>query len=171
MFQTEDYARAVNRWAHRRDPLLSDKHVQLRIARQKLLRREDEENGPLAVWSIIGEAALRTIAGSRAIMIAQLRHIRAVAEELSHVTFQVLAFEAGHGPLGSGQVTVLRHPLAPTDMVYLEGPDGPGRILDREEHIQHTLWAFEQTRALAESEDRSLTLLNQQIETFEEMPE
>ncbi|MBP2323565.1 transcriptional regulator with XRE-family HTH domain [Kibdelosporangium banguiense] len=167
MLQTPDYAKAVNRWFARLEPRLSDRHVKLRLARQKLLRREDP--GPLSLWEIIGEAALNTMVGSPAIMLEQLEHIRHTVAELSHVAFQILTFEAGNGPLGNGNVMVVRHPMAPTDMVYLEGADDAGRIEDREEEIERILWSFEQTRALAEPEHRSLTLLNRRIKSLKEM--
>lgn len=166
MLQTPDYANAVNKWFHRLEPRLSDKHVKLRLARQRLLHRED---GPLSLWEIIGEAALHTIVGDASTMLEQLEHIRNTVTELSHVTFQLLTFEAGNSPLGNGNVIVVRHPLAPMDVVYLEGADDAGRIEDREEEIERILWSFEQTRALAESEHRSLTLLNRRIKTLKEM--
>jgi hypothetical protein len=102
-------------------------------------------------------------------MLRQLEHIRETVAELNHVTFQLLTFEAGNSPLGNAYVTVVRHPLAPTDVVYVEGADDAGRIEDREEEIERILWSFEQTRALAESEHRSLTLLNRRIKTLKEM--
>jgi transcriptional regulator with XRE-family HTH domain len=169
MLQTPDYANAVNKWFHRLEPRLSDKHVKLRLTRQRLLRREDTEFGPLSLWAIIGEAALQTMVGDASIMLRQLEHIRNTVAELSHVTFQLLTFDAGNGPLGNGNVIVVRHPLAPTDVVYVEGADDAGRIEDREEEIERILWSFEQTRALAESEHRSLTLLNRRIKTLKEM--
>jgi transcriptional regulator with XRE-family HTH domain len=168
MLQTPDYANAVNRWFARLEPRQSDRHVKLRLARQKLLRRDDDL-GPLNLWEIIGEAALHTMVGSPAIMLAQLEHIRNIMAELSHVTFQLLTFDAGNGPLGNAYVTVVRHPLAPADMVYVEGADDAGRIEDREEEIERILWSFEQTRALAESEQRSLSLLNRRIKSLKEM--
>lgn len=169
MLQTEDYARAVNRWFRQLEPSLSDKHVKLRLARQRLLRRNEVDLGPLALWEIIGDAALHTVVGSPEIMLAQLEHIRDTVVELSHVTFQILSFAAGNSPFGSSNVIVLRHPLAPLDMVYLEGADDAGRIEDREQEIERIRWSFSQTRALAESEDRSLTLLKRQIKNYKEM--
>ena len=169
MLQTEDYARAVNRWFHQLEPRLSDKHVRLRLARQRPLRRDEDDLGPLALWEIIGEAAVHTVVGSPEIMLAQLEHIRDTVTEQSHLTFQLLTFAAGNSPFGSSNVVVMRHPLAPLDMVYLEGTDGAGRIEDREDEIERFRWAFEQTRALAESEDRSMVLLKRHIKSYKEM--
>jgi hypothetical protein len=53
------------------------------------------------------------------------------------------------------------------DGVYVEGADDAGRIEDREEEVERILWSFEQTRALAESEQRSL--LNRRIKSLKEM--
>lgn len=168
MLQTPEYARAVNRWFHRLEPRQSDRHVRLRLDRQRLLRTQARDARPLALWEIIGEAALRTMVGGPEVMLGQLEHIRDTVSEHGHVTIQILPFAVGNGPLGNGYVIVLRHPLTPMDTVYLEGADGPGRIEDREEEIERTLWSFEQTRALAEPEHRSLTLLDQHIENLRE---
>ena len=59
--------------------------------------------------------------------------------------------------------------MAPMDVVYVEGADDAGRIEDREEEVERILWSFEQTRALAESEQRSLILLNRRIKSLKEM--
>ncbi|WP_461037295.1 helix-turn-helix domain-containing protein [Streptomyces mayteni] len=130
LFQTEDYARAVTRLAP--EPLDDqlERRVELRMARQGVLHREQ----PPHVWMVIDETALRRPLGGPRAMRAQLEHLLEMAA-LPHVTIQIMPFAAGgHAAIG-GAVTVLRPPGGDLpDVVYLEQltggvyPDKPSEI-------------------------------------------
>lgn len=91
LLQSEQYARAVLSDA----PGLARDHLEERVAdqlaRQCLLARDD-----LAAWFLVGEAALRTLAGSPAVMADQMAHLLA-ASQLPAVTIQVVPPGHAHG--------------------------------------------------------------------------
>ncbi|TDC20875.1 XRE family transcriptional regulator [Streptomyces sp. 8K308] len=121
LLQTEDYARAVVRLTPEPlDDMAVERRVELRMARQRVLRRED----PPRVWLVVDETALRRPLGGRAVMRAQLEHLIEAAR-LPHVTLQIMPLASGgHAALG-GPVTVLRPPGGELpDVVYLEQQTG-----------------------------------------------
>lgn len=103
LFQTEDYARAVLR-AVRLD-LPDDeveRHVELRMQRQKLLGREEMPS----LWVVLDEAAIRRPIGGRDTMRQQLNHLAEVADH-SKVKLQILPNEAGEHAGLDGPFTIL----------------------------------------------------------------
>ena len=117
LLQTPDYARAVFQIEEGNDPGLdTEQQVSVRIRRQQVLHRP----GPLRLWAVIDEAALRRPIGGAAVARAQLEHLIEMAR-LSHVSIQVAPFSAGGRAVASGPITVLRFSEAElTDVVYLE---------------------------------------------------
>lgn len=89
--------------------------------RQALLLREQN---PLALHSLIHEAALRTVIGSPEIMVTQLDHLLAMGK-LSNVTIQVVPFGFGaHGAMtGPWFLFSFPEPDEP-DMAYAESVTG-----------------------------------------------
>ncbi|MCF6524248.1 helix-turn-helix domain-containing protein [Streptomyces sp. JJ36] len=131
LLQTPDYARAVARLGHPEAPPAElDRRVELRVRRQGVLSRPD----PPHLWVVLDEAVLHRPVGGRAVLRAQLDHLRTMAA-LPHVTVQILPFAAGgHGAL-CGPVTMLRPPGEQLpDVVYLEQlttavyPDRPAEV-------------------------------------------
>jgi transcriptional regulator with XRE-family HTH domain len=115
LLQTPDYARAVLEIGADCNPEL-EQLVSLRIRRQRILHRP----GPLRLWAVIDEAALRRPIGGTAVARAQLEHLIEIAR-LSHVNIQVAPFSSGSRAVAGGPVTLLRFPEAELpDVVYLE---------------------------------------------------
>jgi hypothetical protein len=117
LLQTEDYARAVVRLGHPEAPQVRiDRLVELRMARQRLLRQPDAPR----LWAIIDEATVRRPFGGDDAMRAQLEHLLHVAD-LPHVTLQVARFGAATHAAAGTPITILRFPEPDLpDVVYLE---------------------------------------------------
>jgi transcriptional regulator with XRE-family HTH domain len=132
-----------------------ERRVELRMRRQQLLSAPR----PPHLWMLIGEAALRQIAGSRVLMAGQLRHL-IQACDIPHVTIQVLPYRGRRHP-AKVPFTLLRlpgHDLP--DVIYLERPAGavyPGQAGDLPwyQHMMNLL------TVKAEPADATPDILNQ----------
>ncbi|MEZ0075364.1 helix-turn-helix domain-containing protein [Planotetraspora sp. GP83] len=133
LLQTPGYARAVIRSVHHEAPQTEiDRRVELRMKRQRILRRPDAPK----LWTIIDEAALRRSAGGTATMRDQLRHLIDIAQ-LPQVTVQVMPFSRGGHAATAGPITFLRFPEdALPDVVFLEQLTG-GLYIDKSADIAH----------------------------------
>jgi transcriptional regulator with XRE-family HTH domain len=117
LLQTADYARAVlqaavPRWA----PQIIEQRVEARLARQQLLISEHAPN----FVAVIDESVLHRVAGSPAVMQAQLERLLELSE-LPSVTVQVIPYQAGVLPSLNNKFIILRFAL-PTvsDVVFIE---------------------------------------------------
>lgn len=118
LLQTEDYARAVIRATRPQDGAdEAERRVQIRLTRQELLKQEH----PPEFWTVLDEAVLHRTVGSRRIMAEQLRAL-AAANELPHITVQILPFTHGGHEAMAGAFRILRFPdRRDPDTVYVEG--------------------------------------------------
>ena len=117
LLQTREYARAVVRLGH---PRASDtdveRRVELRLARQKLLTRDD----PPQLWAVVDEAALRRPIGGAAVLRGQIEALVG-ATQLPNVRLQIVPFEVGGHAAAGGAFTILRFPEEDLlDVVYVE---------------------------------------------------
>jgi hypothetical protein len=128
LVQTSDYARAVMETDARLDKEIVEERVRFRMERQRT--KAD-------VTIILGEGALRRVAGPREVMAAQLDHLRSVAADvrvvpfsaglyLSRGTFALLDFDDDDDP-----------PVA-----YVEGA-GSARLFDRPADRAEFEYAYE----------------------------
>ncbi|WP_405937479.1 helix-turn-helix domain-containing protein [Streptomyces sp. NBC_00726] len=155
--QTPEYAEAVYRAGHPRESDAQIKQrVEIRLRRQEILERE---NQPL-LWVILHESVLRTVVGSHAVMVGQLEHLLAMAEN-PHVSLQVLPFAAG-APASGVSFTMLTQADGAT-VLYSE-TTGQGRVSDSTTAVQEWAATYEQLRASAESEARSRHLIHSIME-------
>ncbi|WP_241989729.1 MULTISPECIES: helix-turn-helix domain-containing protein [unclassified Streptomyces] len=155
--QTPEYAEAVYRAGHPRETDAQIKHrVEIRLRRQEILERE---NPPL-LWVILHESALRTVVGSSTVMAGQLAHLIEMAAE-PHISLQVLPFTAG-APASGLPFTMLTQADGAT-VLYSE-TTGQGRVNDSTAAVQEWTATYEQLRASAESEARSLRLIHSIME-------
>jgi hypothetical protein len=116
LLQTPDYARAVIVLGHghaTQDEL--DRRVNLRIARQQVLTREN----PPQLWAVVDEAALRRPIGGAKVMRAQ---IDALMDATQHpnIKLQVIPFHIGGHAGAGGAFSILRFPEDLPDVVYVE---------------------------------------------------
>ncbi|WP_454195820.1 helix-turn-helix domain-containing protein [Nocardia sp. Marseille-Q1738] len=92
LLQTADYDRALAPLAWPDEtPEQWEQRVQIKQQRQNIVTRKAQ---PVTLDVVIGEAALRRVAGNPAIMAAQLRHLADMSTR-DNVTIRVLPFDAG----------------------------------------------------------------------------
>ncbi|MGW1027449.1 helix-turn-helix domain-containing protein [Streptomyces sp. NPDC002577] len=119
LLQTRSYAEALIAGAlPETAPTDIDKRVQVRMRRQE---RISSPSNPLRLWTVLDEAALRRVVGSRNVMRDQLEHL-VEQSQLPHVTVQVIPFDMGAHPGLNGQYAILEFPdTADSSVVYIEG--------------------------------------------------
>jgi transcriptional regulator with XRE-family HTH domain len=136
LLQTPEYARAVMEAGTigHAGPEAVERHVSLRMARQKLLTREH----PPHLWVIIDETVLRRpVSIDGQVMRDQLDRLLD-ASESGHVTIQVAEFRDGPHPGTSAPFELFRfaEPELP-DMVYTEYLTGALYLDSRREVASH----------------------------------
>jgi hypothetical protein len=142
VLQTADYARALmGAWADL-DPDRVASLVELRIQRQQRLN-----DGNLALWVIMDEAALRRTVGDQTIHRAQLKHLADMAAGNPGVTLQVLPFDHGsHAAMGNGFYVIHfegYEPVAFTDTIT------GGLFFEDQDDVRQHRWTFDKLRATA----------------------
>ncbi|GHA42791.1 transcriptional regulator [Streptomyces tauricus] len=136
LLQTEDYARAVLEagTVGQTGTEEIERHVSLRMARQKLLTGER----PPHLWVIMEETVLQRPVSIRSeVMADQLDHLLAVVEN-DHITLQIAEFSAGPHPGTYAPFVLFRfaEPELP-DMVYTEYLTGALYLDSRKEVAAH----------------------------------
>ncbi|MFH9606872.1 helix-turn-helix domain-containing protein [Streptomyces sp. NPDC017448] len=125
LLQTEDYARALVKRSHQwRSPKKIKDFVDLRMARQKILHRDN----PPQIWTVLDEAALRRVVGRPHVMRKQLERLLEASESTPHLHIQVLPFNFGAHSGIDGPFQILYFPAGPpvvvvesmTSALYLE---------------------------------------------------
>ncbi len=169
LLQTEDYARVLIRADHPdEDDGEIGKRVQLRMARQAVLRRAE---APPSLDVILTELVLRCPVGGPGVMTSQLDHL-AVACELPNVSLRIVPFAAGfHLGMMTGPFVVLRFPAngsgddSEPPTVYADGYTG-SLYLDKPHEVERYSAALDSIRHAALSEAESARLIK---ETAEEL--
>lgn len=167
--QTADYARALERVFFKADtPMDLEQRVQVRMQRQTAITRR---LSPVELDLLIDEAVIRRVAGSRKVMVAQLRKL---ADTPQNVRVRVVPFAAGF-PLGCapGAFVILRfpidsstsRPMEPTT-VYVESY-GSRLYYDSAEVVDRYLEAHDQLARVAFSEADSKHVLRRVAKEFE----
>ncbi|WP_424213223.1 helix-turn-helix domain-containing protein [Streptomyces sp. BI20] len=153
LLQTTEYAQALILGAV---PEISqseiDKRVNVRMRRQLRLVEGDQNTnqqvGPLRLWAVLDEAALRRRVGDGEVMVEQLQWL-IEQSRLPHVTIQVIPFAMGAHPGVNGQYAILEFPDA-TDstVVYIEGVTSD-LYLEKTNDVQKYSVMYEHLRAQA----------------------
>jgi transcriptional regulator with XRE-family HTH domain len=162
LLQTEAYARAVTKLGHPRASATElERRVGLRIARQRVLHRED----PPKLWAVLDEAVLRRPVGGPDAMRTQLQRLIEVAQ-MPHVTLQIAPFSLGGVAAAGGPVTLLRflEPDLP-DVVYLEQLTS-ALYLDKPEDVDNYLSVMDRLSAEAERPRATIPLLVKILDEF-----
>lgn len=156
LLQTEDYARGILAAGSvgQSDPARIERHVALRLERQKQLIRPGGPN----FWAVLDETVLRRQVTSRAVMRAQVE-LLIEATELPNVTLQIAELASGHHPGTYSPFVLFRfaQPEVP-DMVYIEYLTGALYLDDGDEVAQY-MEAMDRIVAHAESAARTRQLL------------
>ena len=170
LFQTADYARTLISADHPdEDDAEIERRVELRIARQAILRRPVE---PLMLQVALRETALRCPVGGPGIMSAQLRRL-AEASELPNVDLRVVPFAAGfHLGMLSGSFVILRFPLngagveSEPPTIYADLFTG-ALYLDKPHEVARYTRAFAEIWQASLDVDSSRDLIRQAAEEFD----
>jgi len=157
MLQTSEYTEAVYRAGH---PHESDDQIRARVALRMQRREVLERKDPPLLWVILNEAVLRTVVGSPEVMVRQLQHLKEMAA-LPHVTVQVLTFASG-APAASKSFNLLTQEDGAT-VLYSEAAS-KGFVNDSASDVRRWSDLFDRLRAAAESESRSLALIQSIME-------
>ncbi len=167
LLQTEQYARSVIKDDNPGvDDEEIDRRVQLRLARQALVRRR---TAPLSLHVALNEAILRRPVGGPDVMAAQLGSL-VEASGQPNVSLRVVPFSAGlHRGLMSGPFELLRFPLngdgQPSEpaTVYADGFTG-ALYLDKPHEVERYANAFESIWSAALDEAASTDLIRRSAE-------
>jgi hypothetical protein len=155
LLQTPGYARAVA-LANKPTSTVAelDRQVDLRRARQQRLTDDEPPN----LHAVLNEAVLLRKVGGAEVMGEQLRHL-AELSELSHVTIQVLPFEAGAHPAMTAPFLLLGFDDEPRmNTVYLE--NGRGSLyLEKPADLNRYEAMFAQLSEMAMTPEDSRTCL------------
>ncbi|MEV0636696.1 helix-turn-helix transcriptional regulator [Streptomyces sp. NPDC050619] len=164
LLQTEEYARAVMEAGTigQTGPETIERHVSLRMTRQRLLERPDSPH----LWVIMDETVLRRPVSIRGeVMRDQLDKLLQFAER-DRVTLQVAEFEEGPHPGTYAPFSLFRfgEPELP-DMVFTEYLTGALYLDSRKEVAAH-LEVLDHMSARAASAERTKFLLRECREAY-----
>src|SRR5215472_16195068 len=117
LLQTADYARATFRNGPRElDPDEVQRRVEVRLARQEILTRDDRPR----LWAVIDEAVIHRAVGGVSVMRKQLKHLAECAQQ-GKTTIQVVPYRAGAHAGTTGPFVILDYAEATDpDVVYVE---------------------------------------------------
>ncbi|MFZ3567177.1 helix-turn-helix domain-containing protein [Streptomyces sp. BH097] len=163
LLQTEEYARAVfdAGTVGRSRPDEVDRHIDLRMARQSLLDREDSPH----LWVVMDETALRRTPGGPDVLRGQLDRLIEVVRR-PNVTLQIAEFASGPHPGTFGPFTLFRFPVRELpDMVYSEYVTG-ALYLDVRDEVGMHLEVLDHLVAQAAGAERTLEILKREREAL-----
>ncbi|MFP8886421.1 helix-turn-helix domain-containing protein [Streptomyces mangrovi] len=135
LLQTEEYARRILRKGAVGRAVKGEveRHVALRMERQRLLTRADAPR----LWVLVEETALRRPVGPPQVMRAQVDRLLEEAER-PNVTLQITEFSSGFHPGTYGPFVLFRFGLPELpDMVYVEYLTGAVYLDERTEVASH----------------------------------
>ncbi|MEU8131974.1 helix-turn-helix domain-containing protein [Streptodolium elevatio] len=118
LLQTPEYAEQAMLNTSGRSPV-NPKAIELRMERQKLFERET----PPETHFIIDESVIRRVVGGRAVMRAQLLHLRTMAQR-PDLTLQIMPFSEGLYPRHRRGYVVFEFPDDASLVLYIEGAEG-----------------------------------------------
>ncbi|MFD0437805.1 helix-turn-helix domain-containing protein [Streptomyces chartreusis] len=161
LLQTEAYARAVLQAGTigQTGPETIERHVSLRMERQRLLERQD----PPHLWVIMDETVLLRPVSDGEVMREQLDKLLEFAER-DRVTLQIAEFASGPHPGTYAPFTLFRfaEPELP-DMVYTEYLSGALYLDSRKEVAAH-LEVLDHMSTAAASAERTKKILRERRE-------
>ncbi|WP_306316388.1 MULTISPECIES: helix-turn-helix transcriptional regulator [unclassified Streptomyces] len=158
LLQTEAYARAVfdAGTVGRSRPDEVDRHIDLRMARQSLLDREDSPH----LWVVMDETVLRRAPGGPDVLRGQLDRL-VEATRRPNVTLQIAEFATGPHPGTFGPFTLFRFPVRELpDMVYSEYVTG-ALYLDARDEVGMHLEVLDHLVTQAAGAERTVELLRE----------
>jgi transcriptional regulator with XRE-family HTH domain len=156
VFQTEQYMRALYAADRSHSGDAVDQIIEMKLERIKLLFERD--GGPMEFWAIVDEAALRRPVGGRDVMRTQLQHLTSCADEMPHVTLQIMPYAAG-AHIGMSGAFALLDIEDRGALVYIDSAAG-NLYLEKPKDVRTYTSRYDRLRAVAPGPDDSLQLLN-----------
>jgi transcriptional regulator with XRE-family HTH domain len=142
LLQTREYSAAVidvrRSLGEQEKSLAADGLLALRERRKEILKRDR----PPQMWAVVGEAAVLTQVGGRAVMDGQLQHLLNLAER-PNITIQLLPFSAGAHAGMSGAFMVMSFDASLDGIVFVENSGGnafsddPAEVRQRADRFTH----------------------------------
>jgi hypothetical protein len=138
-----------------------ERRVEVRMARQEILSREDRPR----LWAVIDEAVIHRVVGGASVMRGQLRHLAEAAEQ-GKTTIQVVPYRAGAHAGTTGPFVILDYAEATDpDVVYVETLAGDIYLEERSDVNRYTL-AFDRLVAAALHPDEFVQLIGRLASTL-----
>lgn len=160
LLQTEQYAMAViDTCMPKLEPAVLERRARARMDRAAVLSKD----GPLELWVVLDEAAIRRVVGGPEVMSGQLRLLGEETKR-KNVILQILPFDAGAHPGMIGSFTILDFPdPADPELVYAEGIAGDA-LIEGHTEIRRFGVIFDQLRAMALSPRDSAAVIAEAAE-------
>lgn len=156
ILQTEDYARELLRCGV--PPEVGDgaeRKVKIRMTRQQRLTGAN----PVQLYAIIDEAVLRRVFGSPEILTTQHRRLLQVANDMPHVSIQVLTLRQSINPGMIASFQIMEFPPPDQAIVFSEGLTG--QVFEEEAIARRYTMVFNELRSVALSKADSIKLIEQ----------
>jgi transcriptional regulator with XRE-family HTH domain len=128
--------------------------VDIRMKRQEILTRPK----PPRLWAILDESVIRRVVGSPETMRGQLDKLLE-ANELPHVTLQILPFSQGAHAAALGSFVIIGGAEPTLDVVYVDFHTG-SLFLEKDEELERYRLAFEYLRAQALNMEASSAMIH-----------
>ncbi|MFJ8081405.1 helix-turn-helix domain-containing protein [Streptomyces sp. NPDC096205] len=128
--------------------------VDIRMKRQEILTRPK----PPRLWAILDESVIRRVVGSPQTMRDQLDRLLE-ANELPHVTLQILPFSQGAHAAALGSFVIIGGTEPSLDVVYVDFHTG-SLFLEKDEELERYRLAFEYLRAQALNMEASSAMIH-----------
>jgi transcriptional regulator with XRE-family HTH domain len=150
LLQSEGYMRALLRWGSTRPQDEIESRIQARLARQRLLHRED----PPKCTFFLQEHVLRTVVGDCTVMTEQMLYLMLTAE-LRHCSLRVVLDSAGPFAASTGGFRVMDYAKYPPVVymdtsaagVYIDEPDDVVRYRAHLARLDKAALGEEESRA------------------------
>ncbi|MEV4678736.1 MULTISPECIES: helix-turn-helix domain-containing protein [Actinomadura] len=164
LLQTVPYARAAIRGDLIRDPEETQRRIDFRVTRQRILDHSD----PPQLWAVIDEAALRRPFGTAAQRREQLQRLIDTGET-EHMTVQVIPFSAGMHPGLACGFTLLEYEDDPT-IVYIDMARN-ALYLEQPHDIETHSRMYRHLQAAALDKDTTVQFLTRLLDEVRDEPD
>ena len=160
LLQTADYARSMHSGSLPDEftPERVDELMEVRLRRQQVLTRDP----PMQLRVVLDEAVLHRVVGGPAVLAAQLRHLREMANR-PNVALQVIPFSVGAHPAMENMFNIIEFGTVAPRVVYVEGLMG-WLFLERENDVARYTRVFDYLCEVALDPQETIELVSE-VET------
>jgi transcriptional regulator with XRE-family HTH domain len=135
--------------------------VHLREERQRMFWQSDK---PRRINAIIGESALESVVGDRAVMVEQLRHLLTLLENRPDaVSVRVLPSDTRKNPCRDGGLTILEFDRTLPKVAFASSPYGPSSFYEKDNDLIPIRRVLDQLGTYALDPERSKELIKSRL--------